>query len=514
MDIAREAAAGGNSVTWELPEEFKDSGELPTEEDLSFATVKYSKFGITPDRMKDLVKCLETSTSNTEGRFAFINDYLTVIEEFANMGFQMYLNVMNYAENNQVDIIIADLAPAFYAACPILKERYNTTCFITTPLISRNPDAGERLGHALPAWMPATFLGKGIAETFSERVMQQLSTKASSMIGKLAKNIMIEKVKQDVIDRGYDPSIMRQLQPTLVNSFQGLDWNIPLYPHIKYIGPVNLEVIEATRDEYIAKHERYETLMANNQSLPDDFTSLDLYLEENKDIIVISFGKSVELTQEQVNTVIGFANSIQPIPVLWTIRERHLHLLPENLPTNMRIETWVNLIGVLSHVNTNLLVSQCGVATAHESILTQTPVLCIPFLYDQFDIVSVVKHNNLGEYIKKKDLSAETLKEMVEFMIPKKEEYQENARNLMKLAKLKPSVSEVVEWMNTLHDIGDKYVLPPVHVGLLPFYAYYEVFYIATGIVFLLLQIPLSLSYCYFCQRKPKCQTCKKQKIE
>ena len=231
------------------------------------------------------------------------------------------------------------------------------------------------------------------------------------------------------------------------------------------------------------------------------------FLEENHDIIVLSFGKSVELSEAQINVIVAFARNVSPTAVLWTLRERHVHMLPEQLPTNLRVETWVNLIGVLSHEHTTLLISQCGVATAHEAILTQTPLLCIPFLYDQFDISVLVKHHHLGDVLAKENMSPASLQSKVLEMNSLKSSYQENAAKLLKLAQLRPSISKVVDWIETVDEIGASYVSPPVELHRVPFYHYCELFLLCgLGIVL----VTWLMYTCCCC----KCNTKSKQKEE
>merc|ERR1711879_839931 len=106
----------------------------------------------------------------------------------------------------------------------------------------------------------------------------------------------------------------------------------------------------------------------------------------------------------------------------------------------------------MSHPHTSVLISQCGVATAHEAILTGTPLLCVPFLFDQFDISVLVKHHHLGDVLPKENLTADALYEMVRDMkdIYLEGGYTKNFDVMGRFAALKPQISDVIDWFETI----------------------------------------------------------------
>eukprot|EP00339_Tiarina_fusa_P005067 CAMPEP_0117010600 /NCGR_PEP_ID=MMETSP0472-20121206/9303_1 /TAXON_ID=693140 ORGANISM="Tiarina fusus, Strain LIS" /NCGR_SAMPLE_ID=MMETSP0472 /ASSEMBLY_ACC=CAM_ASM_000603 /LENGTH=491 /DNA_ID=CAMNT_0004713177 /DNA_START=23 /DNA_END=1495 /DNA_ORIENTATION=+ len=446
VQIARELSERGNEITFQLPLEFKESGELPTSDQVDFAKINYAPIGFTPEFMQETCKKLsEISVSDYKEMIKFSFDFIGAMSNGFTLTLNSFIEMINNGE--KIDVLVGDLSPATMAACALYKDDYNLSCFQTSPFVLRNPDAEHFLGGNLPSWFPASFSGMGVATTMSERITQQIATRISKIIGYFFIPFMMRDITTILDTKNISQEQLYNLQPVIINTFQGLDWNIPLPPHVKFIGPANLKQIETTRDEFVTKHERYVELSQNNGDISLEFDELDIYMEENEDIIVVSFGKSVELSESQIHVIVDFARKISPTPVLWTLRKRHLNMLPDdNMPSNLRIETWVNLIGVLSHVHTNLLISQCGVATAHEAILTQTPLLCVPFLFDQFDISVLVQFHNLGDNLEKEKLTPDNLYEKVVGMIPQKQVFQDNAAKLLKLAKLRPEIPEVVDW--------------------------------------------------------------------
>lgn len=505
LEIAQEIYNRGNNVTFLLPLEYKESNELPKLEDISYGSIRYAPIGFTPEEMQHFCKLLsEVSISDIISLIRLSFDF------FAKMGkgFEETLtHVTNLIEKDEIDVLVGDISSVMMVGCKILHKYSNGTCFYTTPFVLRNPDAEGHLGkNSIPVWVPVTSVGKGYASTFFERIAQQLHLGTSRIIGYFLISWFFDPLK-GIMEKYEIPQenlIGTSLHPILVNSFQGLDWNIPIGPHVKYIGPRNLDEILQIKDISLAKHQKYLDTFNNNEIIKDtnnEFSALDHFLEENSEIVIISFGKSVELSTNNMLEIIEFIRKMENITFLWTLRERHLSMLPDDLPTNLRIETWVNLIGVLSHPHTILLISQCGVATAHESILTQTPLLCIPFLFDQFDISVLIQKNQLGDFMEKEKLTSENLFiKLTNDILPNVKTYKQNTLKFIELAKLKPSIGNVVDWMQTISNIGEDMVLPSINPGTLAFYEFYELYYILPLVFIFILYA--SYKCCCLCSKR------------
>ena len=194
--------------------------------------------------------------------------------------------------------------------------------------------------------------------------------------------------------------------------------------------------------------------------------------------------------------------------VLWSIRKHQLDLLPSPLPDNLRIETWIAYAEVISHPNIKLVICQCGVASAHEAVIAEVPVLCIPILFDQYDLAGLIAHHKVGDVIWKEGWSSrEPLLNVSRSIIANEQQLRANARKLHLLAKYtKPSMEEVIDWIETVELVGKEYFLPPINVQAVKFYEYNELAFVMYFLVafsaFVLAK--WGCFCCCCCLRKPR----------
>ena len=67
--------------------------------------------------------------------------------------------------------------------------------------------------------------------------------------------------------------------PALINSFTALDWTIPLPPHVRYIGPVNLPIIE----ERITQAQQQQNA---SRSEDENVDSVEYFLRHHQQVVV------------------------------------------------------------------------------------------------------------------------------------------------------------------------------------------------------------------------------------
>ena len=91
------------------------------------------------------------------------------------------------------------------------------------------------------------------------------------------------------------------------------------------------------------------------------------------------------------------------------------------------METWIAYSEVISHPNIKVVISQCGVASAHEAVIAEVPILCIPILFDQYDLATLIDYHEVGEVIWKESWSsAEPLLKVTETIIQNEQFYRNN----------------------------------------------------------------------------------------
>ena len=293
VQIAKELVARGNNVTFLLAKEFYGN-ELP-EAEFSFANVEFYSAGFGPERMRSLCR------SANDIQIYDIPSWLKFGTEFNEMMTSSWNSeftaIMAKFSAGAFNTLISDVSPVAMSLCSNAK---NVSCFSASPFVLRNPDSEFFVigARGLPFWFPMASMGLSIPETFVERIR----TQALKVMLKMITSLMFEPMAfaKDLGMTKYS------LQPVLINSFSGFDWNVPLPPHVKYIGPLGLEKIELAHDKIEKNHEDYLAAISSGIS-PDEADilvgndNLFSWIERNPVIAVISFGKSVELSTDQVS---------------------------------------------------------------------------------------------------------------------------------------------------------------------------------------------------------------------
>lgn len=175
----------------------------------------------------------------------------------------------------------------------------------------------------------------------------------------------------------------------LINTAFGLEYERPLPPAIKMVGPM---------------------IPKTFAPLPDEVRE---WLDKDIPTVFLSFGTLVPYTKELIAKLIQALNSDR-FQLLWLLNRKFRHLLPEHLPSNFRIETWVpSTLSVFCHTKVQAFISHCGINSVQESLYFGTPVVGIPFFADQEDMGYRLKDSGAGVLLDKISFTPDELKEAV-----------------------------------------------------------------------------------------------------
>lgn len=181
---------------------------------------------------------------------------------------------------------------------------------------------------------------------------------------------------------------------TLVASAPGFDYPVHVPPLVRYVGPIV--------NEYRMDPNQIDTdlrsWMENSQrsELPIIYMSLGTVVQLNSKIAAFLY----ETTKP---------DTIHPRwRVIWSVPEIQWDALPHqiypslNNTTNIdnnslfKIVAWTSSPAVLSHSLVDLFISHCGGNGVHESLLTGTPIIGIPFYGDQHAVCDRVQWADVG----------------------------------------------------------------------------------------------------------------------
>jgi polyene glycosyltransferase len=134
--------------------------------------------------------------------------------------------------------------------------------------------------------------------------------------------------------------------------------------------------------------EKIHTVGALVPPLPQaDPGELGEWLDAQKSVVYMGFGTITRLTRDQVEAFVQVARSLEgKHSILWKLPRDQQEFLPDMLPGNLRIETWVpSQLDVLAHPSVKLFFTHAGGNAYTESIYFGKPMVSRPLWVDCYD---------------------------------------------------------------------------------------------------------------------------------
>uniref|UniRef100_A0A1I8B781 UDP-glucuronosyltransferase n=1 Tax=Meloidogyne hapla TaxID=6305 RepID=A0A1I8B781_MELHA len=122
----------------------------------------------------------------------------------------------------------------------------------------------------------------------------------------------------------------------------------------------------------------------NNEELNDAEHAIFNYANQNSlSVILVSFGTIVSgqsMTNDEVTNIAASFGTFTQYLFIWKIEDNEIF----NNYGNIFSFGWVNQRAILEHHLTVLFISHCGINSVLEAVKYGKPLLCIPFMADQF----------------------------------------------------------------------------------------------------------------------------------
>lgn len=161
--------------------------------------------------------------------------------------------------------------------------------------------------------------------------------------------------------------------------------------------------------------------------------------------IYFSLGTNVHSRHLSDNFRNSFIETFRELPykVLWKLDQNLT-----NVPSNVKIVNWTPQTDVLRHPNIKLFISQCGVHSMEEAILSKVPILGIPFVSDQKANANKIQNRDLGIVLDAKYITKDDLKAAIMEVIhnPK---YKNNAKYIAEILQDEPmtGLDKAIWWI-------------------------------------------------------------------
>lgn len=125
---------------------------------------------------------------------------------------------------------------------------------------------------------------------------------------------------------------------------------------------------------------------------------LSQWLDSHESVVYAGFGTIMRPSARQVLAIVDAAARIGPEHhVLWKLSRSEQRLLPDKLPSNLRVESWVpSQFAVLAHPHVRAFFHHGGANSVQEGLYFGTPQLVMPFWMDNLDNAARVTDSGTG----------------------------------------------------------------------------------------------------------------------
>ena len=229
--------------------------------------------------------------------------------------------------------------------------------------------------------------------------------------------------------------------------------------------------------------------------------------KEEKSVVYISMGTTGLVTVKLAKALV---EGILPTryDVVWSLRRSNQDVLKEITVEKKRfyISNWVPQQSFLKHPALALAILHCGMSGLQETLFHGIPVICIPYLFDQFELATKLSACGAGIGLSKADISAQIITNAVT-NISESKEYYKQARKIQKMHLFAGGAKAAANLVEFYSDIGYDHLVPAYIKYEWSWVQYYnfDVYCFLLILVFLLLYCSYKLlKYCRICCSKKR----------
>jgi UDP:flavonoid glycosyltransferase YjiC (YdhE family) len=315
---------------------------------------------------------------------SFTRSMLIVLAALGQSWGKAYDSLRQVLDHEQPDIVVADLAstPAISAA-----ESAGIPCVVN------NPDLLAVLPAGLLPPAPSVPLLLSGRSVFSIGAADRRLYPARRALAVLTANIVVGRPLNAARRSRGLPRVNFHTwladKPILVNSAFGLEYRRPLPTTIHMVGPMLPRAAEPLPREYAE------------------------WLDSGPPVAYVNLGTVARPWPDLALRITEGLRSSQ-FRALWVVPSDQQSLLPNELPSAVRVESWVpSQVSLLRHPNVLAFLSHCGVNSVHESLCASTPVVGIPLFAAQGDMAWRVQDAGVGVWLDKYRFTPQQLRDAI-----------------------------------------------------------------------------------------------------
>ncbi|XP_041467623.1 UDP-glucuronosyltransferase 1A7-like [Lytechinus variegatus] len=344
-----------------------------------------------------------------------------------------------------IDAVVVDVywPCGIYMKSFIAKKTKTTIHGIVVSPTASNSYIQQLAGSPVnPSYQPMSITGLSSNMMFLQRVINTISY----LVGNIFNYIMIEKPYHGIVDEyRLDPALKKSIQDDvdlyLINTEFCVEFPFSLMPNVVPVGGLTTEAAKPLDDEL-------ESFMGNSGE---------------PGVIVFSFGSTFTIitkSKPELTQVFMDAFGRLPHKVLFHLQTD----LPDDVPENIKVLTWLPLQDVLGHPKTRLLVYHGGNNGFLEAVYHGVPLVVMPLIGDQIDVAARVKTMGLGTTLDKMQLSADYIYQTLSEAL-QNPEYGKNVKRASAIFKDRPMTApdRAAFWIEHVIKHGGSYMRSPAH---------------------------------------------------
>lgn len=147
--------------------------------------------------------------------------------------------------------------------------------------------------------------------------------------------------------------------------------------------------------------------------IPDSFKT---YIEDPKSrgTILFAMGHYADWTYAPPGAIDAFVDAFSRLSdyrIIWQFASRSVR--PANVPSNVRMESWIPQYAILSHPKTKLFISHTGLKSLREAVCAKVPTVAMPMFAEQYRNTAIVQYRRFGGHLDKLNLTKEGVYETI-----------------------------------------------------------------------------------------------------
>lgn len=418
--LAHEVMLKGHDVTFVLPENVSLPDEIRV---LGLNILEFNdpEPVLESESVRNIVRNMARSRSVAEQ----LSHIKPTLQAYALSGFRLLEDkaAMKRLQDGQFDHVIVDIAvlPYFYVPY-IIDASYS--------YVSVNCDMNEKTTPLSASFIPSVLLPFTDDMNFWQR-LTNLAFKTMAELGDISQRVEIEEYMPWIEELSFQRFISNaDLCLKLRDNF--MDFVRPEMPDIVPIA----------------------TIMGRpGKPLPTQLQSLISSAPHG--VIIVSFGTIVSsLPLDIVETMIEAFRDIEQTVIMKYTKNI------DNLPSNVHLLPWIPQNDLLAQDNVRLFISHCGMNSIIEAVYHGTPLVAIPFAYDQHNNAALVEAKGLGVRLHLHSFNATHLKQAIADVLGKPS-YKRSAGHLstvFRSLQTTENTKDPVYWIEHVIEYGTSHL--------------------------------------------------------